>query len=154
MVKNNNIIELYTDGACAGNPGRGGCACVILYNEHRKELSAGYKLTTNNRMEIISVLMGLQELKRKDIKVVVYSDSAYVVNTFNKGWLFDWEKKKFAGKKNIDLWKEMLDIYRTFKQVEFVWIKGHSGNIENERCDELAVSMSKFPTLADEGYQP
>ena len=147
------MIELYTDGACSGNPGKGGCACVLLCNGHRKELSAGYKLTSNNRMEIMSVIIGLKEIKKPNLKVTVYSDSAYVVNTFNKGWLFEWEMKNFSGgKKNIDLWKELLALYKTFKEIEFVWIKGHSGNVENERCDEIAVSMSKFPTLVDEGY--
>jgi ribonuclease HI len=149
------MIELYTDGAASPNPGKGGCACVLIYKEHRKELHASYKLTTNNRMEMMAVIIGLKAIKNKEIKVKVYSDSTYVVNTFNKGWVFEWEKKNFSGgKKNIDLWIELLELYKTFKDIEFIWIKGHNGHPENERCDEIAESVARFPNLIDEGYKP
>lgn len=149
-----DTIQLYTDGACAGNPGPGGCACIMVYGEHRKRLSAGYKKTTNNRMELRAAIMGLEVLKRQDIKVTIYSDSKYVTDSFNKGWIFNWEKEGFSGRKNADLFIRLLQLYRSFKQAEFVWVKGHNGHSENEQCDSLAVAMSKNSSLQiiDEGY--
>lgn len=132
-------VALYTDGACSGNPGPGGYGVVLLSGKHRKELFGGFKKTTNNRMELLAVILGLEALKKEGVDVVVYSDSSYVVNAINKSWLFNWEKKNFKKVKNLDLWKRFLIVYKKHT-VSFVWIRGHDGNVENERCDELAVS--------------
>jgi len=150
---NEKQIQIYTDGAARGNPGPGGYGVVMKYGKHRKELSQGYLHTTNNRMELLAVIVGLEQLKRPGSRVVVYSDSTYVCEAVNKGWLFSWESKQFKKKKNPDLWIRFLEIYRQHR-VEFIWIKGHANNIENERCDHLAVEASKQPgLLEDEGYQ-
>jgi ribonuclease HI len=146
------MIELYTDGASRGNPGPGGYGVVLKSGHHRKELSGGFELTTNNRMELLAVITGLETLRKAGSEVTVYSDSSYVCDAVNKGWLFGWESKNFSGKKNSDLWLRFLKIYRKHK-VKFVWIKGHAGHQENERCDTLAVEASKEPLLKkDEGY--
>lgn len=147
-------IKLYTDGACSGNPGPGGCSAILTFGESRKELSAGYKLTTNNRMELRAVIMGLEAMKRKDVKVIIYSDSKYVINSFDKGWIYNWEKEKFHNRINADLFIRLLELYRSFSKIEFVWVKGHSGHNENENCDTLAVGMSKntLKQIEDEGY--
>ena len=146
------MIELYTDGASRGNPGPGGYGVVLKSGHHRKELSGGFELTTNNRMELLAVITGLETLRKAGSEVTVYSDSSYVCDAVNKGWLFGWESKNFSGKKNSDLWLRFLKIYRKHK-VKFVWIKGHAGHPENERCDTLAVEASKGPVLKkDEGY--
>ncbi|WRQ33204.1 ribonuclease HI [Bacteroidales bacterium MB20-C3-3] len=146
------MIELYTDGASRGNPGPGGYGVVLKSGHHRKELSGGFELTTNNRMELLAVITGLETLRKAGSEVTVYSDSSYVCDAVNKGWLFGWEAKNFSGKKNSDLWLRFLKIYRKHK-VKFVWIKGHAGHPENERCDTLAVEASKEPLLKkDEGY--
>lgn len=134
-------IQLYTDGAAKGNPGPGGFGVVLIFGEHRKELSEGYRLTTNNRMELLAVIRGLEVLKTNAYEVVVYSDSKYVTEALNQNWLFNWEKKGFAKKKNSDLWIRFLKVYRKHK-VKFVWVKGHANNKENNRCDELAVAAS------------
>lgn len=148
-----NRITLYTDGAARGNPGPGGYGAVLLSGKHRKELSEGFKLTTNNRMELLAVIIGLEALKQNDSEVTVYTDSKYVADAVEKGWLFGWERKKFKKKKNPDLWIRFLKIYRKHK-VKFIWIKGHANIPENERCDELAVAASKQPYLQeDAGYQ-
>ena len=145
-------ITLYTDGAARGNPGPGGYGAVLLSGKHRKELSEGFKLTTNNRMELLAVIIGLEALKQKDSEVTVYTDSKYVADAVEKGWVFGWERKKFKKKKNPDLWIRFLKIYRKHK-VKFIWIKGHANIPENERCDELAVEASKQPNLQkDTGY--
>jgi ribonuclease HI len=124
----------------------------MLYGKHRKELSEGYRLTTNNRMELLAVIRGLETLKRDDLKVKIYTDSRYVADAVNKGWLFSWEAKRFKKKKNADLWKQFLDLYRKFS-VEFIWVKGHASIPENERCDELAVEAShRLPLPEDSGY--
>ena len=150
---NEKQILIYTDGAARGNPGPGGYGVVLKYGKHRKELSQGYSYTTNNRMELLAVIAGLEQLKNAGSRVVVYSDSTYVCEAVNKGWVFSWESKQFKKKKNPDLWIRFLKIYRMHK-VEFIWIKGHANNIENERCDHLAVEASKQPDLLeDEGYQ-
>ena len=130
-------IIIYTDGAAKGNPGPGGYGIVMISGKHRKELSEGFRNTTNNRMELMSVCVALETLKKKGSQVIVYSDSKYVVDAVEKGWLFGWEKKNFAKKANPDLWKRFLKIYRQH-QVKFVWVKGHADNVENNRCDELA----------------
>lgn len=150
---NEKQIQLYTDGAARGNPGPGGYGIVLKYGKHSKELSQGYVRTTNNRMELLAVIVGLEQLKKMNSRVVVYSDSKYVCEAVNKGWVFSWESKQFRKKKNPDLWIRFLKIYRQHN-VEFIWIKGHADNTENERCDKLAVEASKQPgLLTDEGYQ-
>jgi len=147
-------ITIYTDGSSRGNPGRGGFGVVLMSGPHRREISAGYRLTTNNRMELLAVVVGLEALKYDGSDVTVYSDSQYVVNAVDKGWVFGWEKKGFAGKKNADLWMRFLKIYRRHR-VRFVWIKGHADNPENERCDRLAVDAAESGNLReDAGYEP
>ena len=146
-------VSIYTDGSSKGNPGRGGYGVVLLYEGHRKEVSEGFRLTTNNRMELLAVIMGLEALKSFNKNIVVYSDSKYVVNAIEKKWLFSWEKNNFKKKKNKDLWARFLKIYRKHS-VRFIWIKGHSEIVENERCDYLAVEAAKKKTLKiDEYYE-
>ena len=145
-------IIIYTDGAARGNPGPGGYGTVLLSGKYRKELSGGFKLTTNNRMELLAVIMGLEELKKPGNTVTVYSDSKYVVDSVEKGWVFNWVKKGFKGKKNPDLWQRFLKVYPKHK-VKFIWVKGHANIPENERCDELAVQASLLPNLPEDlGY--
>jgi len=147
-------ITIYTDGASSGNPGPGGYGVVLLSGKHRLEKSAGFRLTTNNRMELMGVIVGLEALKIPGSKVVIYTDSKYVADSVEKGWVFQWEKKDFKNKKNPDLWKRFLKIYRKHN-VRFVWIKGHSTNTENVRCDFLAVEASRGENLIeDNGYSP
>lgn len=147
-------VIIYTDGAASGNPGPGGYGTILIYGKHRLELSAGYRLTTNNRMELMAVLAGLAALKKPGCDVVIYTDSKYVADAVEKGWLFSWESKHFRKKKNPDLWLRFLDLYRKHN-VKIVWIKGHNDNTENEKCDRLAVEASKgTPLLEDEGYNP
>ncbi len=146
------MITIYTDGSSRGNPGPGGFGVVLIAGTHRKEISEGFKLTTNNRMELMSVIVGLEALKKDGEAVTVYSDSKYVVDAVEKGWVFGWEKKYFSGKKNPDLWQRFLKIYRKHK-VKFVWVKGHAHHEENNRCDELAVAASFGHHLhTDTGY--
>ena len=146
-------ITIYTDGAAKGNPGRGGYGVVLICGGHRKELSKGYSLTTNNRMELLAVIVALESIKKRGVDVVVYSDSKYVVDSINKGWVLSWEKKNFIKKKNPDLWIRFLKVFR-LHSVSFVWVKGHANNKENERCDFLAVSAAeKKPLLSDEWYE-
>jgi ribonuclease HI len=145
-------IVLYSDGAARGNPGPGGYGVVLLSGSHRKEISQGYSHTTNNRMELMAVIAGLEALKAENCMVTVYTDSRYVADAIEKGWVFTWEKKRFAGKKNPDLWMRFLIVYRQHR-VKFVWIKGHSTIKENERCDALAVEASLGDQLMeDDGY--
>ncbi len=145
-------IVIYTDGAARGNPGPGGYGVVMIYGKHRKELSEGFQMTTNNRMELLAVIRGLQTLKRDDLHVKVYTDSRYVSDAVNKRWVFSWEAKGFKKKKNPDLWKEFLEVYRRLK-VSFIWVKGHADIPENERCDQLAVEASFGDNLlVDSGY--
>jgi len=146
-------ITIYTDGASRGNPGPGGYGTVLISGKYRKELSEGYRLTTNNRMELLAVIKGLEVLKNKGSNVTVYSDSKYVVDAVEKKWVFNWEKKNYKGKKNSDLWKRFLVIYKKHS-VKFIWIKGHANIPENERCDTLAVEASKKNNLeVDTGYE-
>ena len=146
-------IIIYTDGAARGNPGNGGYGVVMLSGKHRKELCQGFKLTTNNRMELLAVIVALESIKKSPSKVTVYSDSKYVVDAVEKGWVFKWEKTCFTKKKNPDLWRRFLVVYKKHA-VSFCWVKGHSNNIENERCDYLAVSASeKTNLLSDVGYE-
>jgi ribonuclease HI len=145
-------IVIYTDGAARGNPGPGGLGVVMLYGKHRKELSEGFRLTTNNRMELLAVIRGLETLKRDDLIVKIYTDSRYVSDAVNKGWVFSWEAKRFKNKKNVDLWQQFLALYRKYK-VQFIWVKGHASIPENERCDRLAVEASHGALLQkDVGY--
>ena len=146
-------ITIYTDGASSGNPGPGGYGTVLISGKHRLEKSAGYRLTTNNRMELMAVIVGLESLKIKKSKVVVYTDSKYVADSVEKGWVFQWESKAFKKKKNSDLWIRFLNIYRQH-DVRIVWIKGHANNTENEVCDQLEVAASKGTLLDDTGYRP
>ena len=151
-TKMNTSIVMYTDGAAQGNPGKGGYGVVLLSPPYRKELSEGFRLTTNNRMELLAVIKGLEALKNDGCDVIVYSDSKYVVDAVEKGWVFGWEKKQFKEKKNPDLWRRFLVVYRRHK-VKFVWVKGHDGNTENERCDRLAVAAANSPALKEDiGY--
>lgn len=137
-------IYLYTDGSSRGNPGPGGYGVVLKCGTHYKELSEGFEETTNNRMELMAVIVGLEAIKRENAEVIVYSDSTYVVKAVNEGWVFGWEKKDFDKKANPDLWIRFLEVYRKHR-VRFIWIKGHAGHPENERCDALAVAAaSKF----------
>jgi ribonuclease HI len=147
-------ITIYTDGASSGNPGPGGYGIVLISGKRRLEKSAGYRLTTNNRMELMAVIEGLEALRIDGSRVVVYTDSKYVADSVEKGWVFQWESKAFKKKKNSDLWIRFLKIYRKH-DVRLVWIKGHANNIENEICDRLAVeASSKSSLLEDTGYRP
>jgi len=140
------MVTLFTDGAAKGNPGKGGYGLVLLSGSHRKELSEGYRLTTNNRMELLSVIVGLEALKKEKTIITVYSDSKYVVDAVEKKWVFVWEKKNFGKKKNPDLWIRFLKIYRKHV-VNFIWVKGHADNKENNRCDILAVKAAEGDNL-------
>jgi ribonuclease HI len=149
----NYKIILYTDGAASGNPGPGGYGAVLIWGSQRKELSQGYRLTTNNRMELMAVIAGLEALKFDSCEVDVYTDSRYVVDAVEKQWLFSWEKVQFKKKKNPDLWIRFLRLYRKHK-VKFHWVPGHSNVKENEVCDRLAVKASQSDKLLfDEGYE-
>ena len=146
-------ITIYTDGAAKGNPGNGGYGAILMSGKHRKEISEGFRMTTNNRMELLSVIVALEMIKVVPSEVEIYSDSKYVVDAVEKGWLFGWEKKGFAKKKNPDLWQRFLLIYRKHK-VKFHWVKGHAGHPLNERCDELAVQAAEGNDLqVDEGFE-
>jgi Ribonuclease HI len=147
-------ITIYTDGAARGNPGPGGYGIVLISGKHRLEKSEGFILTTNNRMELLAVIVGLEALKRPKSNVVIYTDSKYVADSVEKGWLFKWEAKAFKKKKNPDLWIRFLKVYRNHN-VRFIWIKGHNNNKENELCDRLAVEAYRSDTLReDPGYSP
>lgn len=140
------MIELYTDGASSGNPGPGGYGIILRLGQHYKELSGGYRKTTNNRMELLAVIIGLEAIKKQGQEVVVYSDSKYIIDSVEKKWVFGWVKKGFQGKKNAGLWLRFLEIYKKHT-VKFIWVKGHANHPENERCDELAVKASKQKEL-------
>ncbi len=145
-------ITIYTDGSAKGNPGNGGYGVVMMSGKHKKELAEGFRLTTNNRMELLSVIVALETIKNA-ADVQIFSDSKYVVDSVEKGWVFGWQKKGFKGKKNVDLWKRFLVIYPKHN-VKFIWVKGHAGNLYNERCDELAVNAAEgSDLLVDEGYE-
>jgi len=146
-------ITVYTDGSAKGNPGNGGYGIVMMSGEYRKELTEGFRLTTNNRMELLAVIVALENIKTEGSTVVVYSDSKYVVDAVEKKWVFGWEKKNFNKKKNPDLWIRFLKIYRKQK-VSFIWVKGHADNKENERCDALAVQAADGKNLPpDQWYE-
>ncbi len=149
-----STIKIYTDGAARGNPGPGGYGVVLLWNNHRKELSGGYRLTTNNRMEIMAVLEGLKALTKTDLPVSIYSDSQYVVKSISEGWLNNWIKTNFkGGKKNSDLWREYYFLSEPFT-IKMHWVKGHADNPFNNRCDELATAAADGGNLiTDEWYE-
>ncbi|SMO49030.1 ribonuclease HI [Solitalea koreensis] len=146
------MIEIFTDGASSGNPGPGGYGVILRSGKHYKELSAGFRRTTNNRMELLAVIVGLEAIKTENQQVVVTSDSKYVVDAVEKGWVFGWQKKGFKDKKNPDLWERFLKVYRKH-QVKFKWIRGHAGHLENERCDVLAVAAGKNHELVDTFFE-
>lgn len=147
------MIRIYTDGAAQGNPGPGGYGVILKYNDHVKEISQGFRMTTNNRMELLAVITGLEAIRKEGIPVTIYSDSQYVVKAVEQGWLWSWEKKNFAKKKNVDLWKRYIPLHKKFKP-KFQWVRGHAGHVENERCDYLAVKAATSPgLLADVGYE-
>jgi ribonuclease HI len=151
--KNPEII-IYSDGSSRGNPGPGGYGTVLQSGPHRRELSQGYKMTTNNRMELMAVIVGLEALKVDQCRVTVYTDSKYVADAVEKGWIYNWVRTRFKGKKNEDLWLRFLEVYKRHK-VKFIWIRGHTDIAGNERCDQLAVQASlQDNLLEDTGYQP
>jgi ribonuclease HI len=141
------MIEIYTDGASSGNPGPGGYGVILRSGKHYKELSEGFRKTTNNRMELLAVIKALEALKSPGQTVVIYSDSKYVIDAIDKKWVHGWLQKGFKGKKNKDLWLRYLDICK-LHNIKFIWVRGHAGHKENERCDELAVAACKQPNLA------
>lgn len=146
-------INIYTDGACSGNPGKGGYGIVMEFGQKRKEMSAAFNLTTNNRMELLAVIIALRQIKSVDYPIVCYTDSKYVCDSIEKGWLYSWVKKNFKGKKNVDLWKAMLPLLEKYNP-QFKWVKGHAGHPQNERCDELAVEATENgPWQEDVGYK-
>jgi ribonuclease HI len=152
--QNGHQLIIYTDGAARGNPGPGGYGAVLLWGEKKKELSAGYRLTTNNRMELLAVIEALRSLTKRNISVSIYTDSQYVVNSVEKKWLDNWIKTDFkGGKKNKDLWLQYHTIAKHFK-IRFYWVKGHASNVMNNRCDELATAAADGGNLLiDEVYE-
>jgi ribonuclease HI len=147
-------VILYTDGAALGNPGPGGYGIVLQSGQHYKELSGGFRLTTNNRMELLAVIIGLEALKVPGTSVTVFTDSRYVHDAVVKGWLWNWQRKGWKDKKNVDLWQRFIPVYRQH-QVAFRWVKGHAGDPYNERCDQLATAAAGAgPTAEDRGYHP
>lgn len=146
-------ITVYTDGSALGNPGPGGYGIFMQSGKYHKEVSDGFRKTTNNRMELLSVIRALEMIKKPGANVTIYSDSSYVVNAVEKGWLANWQKKGFKKKKNVDLWKRFLEIYPKHN-VKLVWVKGHAGNPLNERVDRLAVAAAEAgPSKVDQGYE-
>lgn len=148
-------VNIYTDGACKGNPGRGGYGIIMEWvgKSYAKEFSRGFRKTTNNRMELLAVIVALELLKKEGLEIAVYSDSKYVVDAVEKGWVFGWQKKGFQGKKNPDLWRRFLKVYKKH-DVKFHWIKGHNEHPQNERCDALAVKAADSDNLyVDEGFE-
>ena len=144
-------VTMYTDGGASGNPGPGGYGTLLMYGEHVKEMSEGFRLTTNNRMELLAVIVGLEALTRDGVEVDVYSDSKYVVDAVEKRWVFNWEKKGYKDKKNPDLWQRFLRIYRKHK-VTFHWVKGHAGDPLNERVDAMAVAAYQTGNLLTDAW--
>lgn len=147
------VVQAYTDGASRGNPGPGGYGVVLMSGQFRKELSAGFRSTTNNRMELLAVIVAMETLKNPDTNITIFSDSRYVVDAVEKKWVFGWAKKGFAKKANPDLWQRFLKIYPKHR-VKFVWVKGHAGIPENERADFLATAAAQQPNLKpDIGFE-
>jgi ribonuclease HI len=147
------MIKIYTDGAAQGNPGPGGYGVILKFKDYVKELSQGFRRTTNNRMELMAVIAGLEAIKKEGIPVSIYSDSEYVVKAVEEGWIWNWEKKNFAKKKNVDLWQRYIPLHKRYKP-KFNWIRGHAGHPENERCDYLAVQAAiSSNLLIDKEYE-
>lgn len=134
-------LEIYTDGASRGNPGRGGYGIILKWGEKMKELSGGFRMTTNNRMELLAVIKALEELNREGVQITIYSDSKYVVDAVEKKWIWGWQKKGWADKKNVDLWQRYIRLHNKHN-IQFVWVKGHANNPYNNRCDVLATSAA------------
>lgn len=148
-----NRITIYTDGASRGNPGPGGYGAILMWKGHRRELAAGYRLTTNNRMELMAIIAALEAVKKEAQDIIIYSDSKYIVDSVEKRWLFGWVKTGFRNKKNKDLWLRFLEQYRKHK-VRFVWVKGHASNPFNNRCDQLATTAADGTgLLTDEVFE-
>lgn len=146
-------VHIYTDGACSGNPGPGGFGVIMVWKGKRKEISKGYRLTTNNRMELMACIMGLEALKNDNTPVIIYSDSKYVCDAILKKWLFSWHMKGYNKIKNPDLWIRFYKLYKTH-EVKMVWIKGHAGHPMNEACDRMAVASANSTThLTDSWYE-
>lgn len=147
------MITIYTDGAARGNPGPGGYGVILSYKGKRKELSQGFRRTTNNRMELMAVIVALEAIRQPGWEITLYSDSKYVVDAVEKGWIWNWQKKGFKNKKNVDLWQRFIPLYKKHK-VRFKWLRGHAGHAENERCDQLAVQAAESRhLLEDTGYK-
>lgn len=140
------ILKIYTDGASRGNPGPGGYGALLIWGSKQKELAAGYRLTTNNRMELLAVIKAIESLTRTGIQIEVFSDSKYVVDAVTKNWVFGWEKTNFKDKKNPDLWKQYLKLHRQYN-ISFTWVKGHADNPYNNRCDQLATQAADSGNL-------
>ena len=153
MDKSDKEILLYTDGSSIGNPGPGGYGIIMELKgtTYKKEFSKGYRHTTNNRMELLAIIVGLESLKKGSSKVIVYSDSKYVIDSVNNKWIFDWQKKGFKGKKNPDLWERFIRVYKKH-HIDFKWIKGHNSHPQNERCDFLANTAAKKSDLIKDEY--
>jgi ribonuclease HI len=146
-------LVIYTDGACRGNPGPGGYGIILQWGHVRKEMAQGYRKTTNNRMELMAVIAAIEMLTRDKVSITIYSDSSYVVNAVEKGWLFGWIKTGFKGKKNADLWTRFYTLYKKHT-IKFIWVKGHADNPMNNRCDELATAAADGGNLLiDTGYE-
>jgi len=147
-------LIIYTDGAARGNPGPGGYGTILMWGDRQKELSAGYRLTTNNRMELMAVIAGLKALTKHNIGITIYTDSQYVLNSVEKKWLDNWVRTDFkGGKKNKDLWMEYYHLAKRYS-IKFIWVKGHAENLYNNRCDELATAAADgYNLLIDEGYE-
>jgi ribonuclease HI len=147
------MISIFTDGAAQGNPGPGGYGVILKYRDFVKELSEGFRLTTNNRMELLAVIKGLEAIRKEGIPVQIFSDSQYVIHAIEKGWLWGWQKKNFKDKKNVDLWLRYIPLHKKYSP-KFIWVKGHAGHPENERCDYLAVqAASGFNLQVDLEYE-
>lgn len=146
-------LIIYTDGSARGNPGPGGYGIVLKWGNTVKEIAQGFRMTTNNRMELLGVIVALQHLKKEGLHITIYTDSSYIVNSVEKGWVFGWVKTGFKGKKNADLWRLFLQEYKKH-HIKFQWVKGHSTNAGNNRCDELATMAADSGNwLVDEGYE-
>jgi ribonuclease HI len=147
-----NEVMVYTDGSARGNPGKGGYGVVMIAGSYKRELFQGFLCTTNNRMELLAVIVALEALKKPRTPVTIYSDSKYVVDSVEKRWVFNWSKMGFKGKKNVDLWNRFLVVY-PLHSVKFVWVKGHAGTLYTERCDVLAFNAAEGGGLVvDQGY--
>ncbi|NVK04897.1 MAG: ribonuclease HI [Flavobacteriia bacterium] len=146
-------VQIYTDGSSKGNPGPGGYGVILVAGQRKKEMSAGFRMTTNNRMELLAVIIGLEALRKDGLNVLVVSDSKYVVDAVEKGWLQNWQRRGWAKVKNPDLWKRLLPLLRK-QNVRFQWVKGHNNHPMNERCDRLAFgAASASPTAIDQGFE-